>query len=97
MNISHVWAACYQHVEVSITCRPVRTLLCFDAGIPRFGSQQFKCKKVISDNCWQTGNHPFMICLANQDIRRAIIPLILGAMYWPLEIFTKLVQSAADF
>jgi hypothetical protein len=42
MNISHVWAACYQPVEVSDTCRQVRILLCFDAGILRLGFQQFK-------------------------------------------------------
>jgi hypothetical protein len=66
MNISHVWATCYQLVEVSDACRLVLTLLCFDAGIPRYRFQEFKCKKVISDTCWQTGNCPSMFCLANQ-------------------------------
>jgi hypothetical protein len=69
MNISHVWAARYQHVEVSDTCRSVRTLLCFDARILRFGFQQFKCREVISGTCWQTWNRPSMFCLANQEIR----------------------------
>jgi hypothetical protein len=69
MNISHVWAACYQHVEVSDTCRPVRTLLCFETGVLRFGFHQLKGKNVISDTCWQKGNHPSMFYLDNQEIR----------------------------
>jgi hypothetical protein len=55
MNISHVRAACYQHVEVSDMCRPLRALPCFDAGVHRFGFQHLKCKKVLSDTCCQTG------------------------------------------
>jgi hypothetical protein len=69
MNISHIWAARYLHIEVSDTCHPVCTLPCFDAGIFHFGFQQFKCKKVISGTCWQMGNHQSMFCLANQEKR----------------------------
>jgi hypothetical protein len=96
MNISHVWAARYQHVEERDTCRPVCTLVRFDAGILRFVFQQLKYEYICI--CMHTGNHPSMFCLANQDIRRAVIPLLLGTMsYYPLEIFTKLVNSVADF
>jgi hypothetical protein len=83
MNISHVWAARYQHVEVNNTCRPVRrpTLVCYDVSILLIGFQQFTCKKFISDTCWQTGNHPSVFCVSNQDIRRAIITTAMGTKY----------------
>jgi hypothetical protein len=86
MNISHVRAACYQHIEVSDTCNLVRTLLCFDVGILRFGFQQFKCKKAISDTSWQMVNQSPVYVLYGQSGNQDYQEDNYNHCYWVLSI-----------